>query len=479
MLRRRRTKIIATLGPATDDPQVLNDILAAGTNLVRINCSHGYCADHQQRVVAVRDAATALQQEIGVIADLQGPKIRVGKFSQGKIELVPGATFRLDVNHDLEQGNQHVVGITYRDLPKDVNVDDVLLLNEGLLELVVTAVSESTIDTEVKVGGELSSSKGINRLGGGLSAGALTEKDHQDIQAAVKMNVDYIAVSFTRNAQDILQTRQLIQEAGGHQGIIAKIERQEAIDNIEEIILASDAVMVARGDLGIEISAVEVPAAQKMIIHLARTLDRAVITATQMMESMIHCPVPTRAEVSDVANAVLDGTDAVMLSAETAVGRYPVKTVATMSEICQSAEKNPTTQTSNHRLETTFQHVDEAIAMASMYTANHLAIRGIIALSESGSTPLWMSRIRSGIPIYGLSRHVDSQRRMTLYRGVYPIAFDPTNLERKAVNRAAVEQLKQLGLVDDGDLVIITKGNYMGQMGGTNAMKIVKVGEVE
>jgi pyruvate kinase len=369
------------------------------------------------------------------------------------------------------------VGIDYKELPNDVYTGDTLLLDDGRIIFHVEHVQGSEIHCLVEVGGILSNNKGINRLGGGLSAKALTEKDKQDIKTACDLKVDYIAVSFPRTAEDIKEARSLIHEAGGTAGIIAKIERQEAVHAIDEIILASDGVMVARGDLAVEIGDAEVPGVQKNIIHRARTLDRPVITATQMMESMIHSTVPTRAEVSDVANAILDGTDAVMLSAETAVGCYPVEVIETVARICLSAEKHPRTTTSKHRLESHFLRIDEAIAMATMYTANHMNIKAIIALTESGMTPLWMSRIRSGIPIFGLSRHVRTLRKINLYRGVYPIEFDATQIERPEVNSRAVQELLNKGLVSRGDLVIITKGTSMGVHGGTNSMKIVEVGK--
>lgn len=475
----RRTKIIATLGPATDQQaDMLERILHAGVDLVRINFSHGKAADHERRIQATREASQKLGKEIGVIADLQGPKIRIARFQNGKINLKAGQPFILDASLDSEAGTQERVGIDYKALPQDVYPGDTLLLDDGRLVLVVTQVMNGEIHCVVKVGGELSNNKGINRQGGGLSAKALTHKDKEDIKVAVRCDADYIAVSFVRNADDIAETRKLLDDLNSSAGIIAKIERVEAISNLDAIIHAADAVMVARGDLAVEIGDAEVPGVQKHMINRARALDKAVITATQMMESMIHSPVPTRAEVSDVANAVLDGTDAVMLSAETATGDHPDVVVAAMARICLSAEKQPRASTSRHRIELRFKRVDEAIAMATMYAANHLDIKAIIALTESGSTPLWMSRIRSGIPIYGLSRHETTRRRMTLYRGVYPLAFDITQYTRDDVNQTAVSELENRGLVNSGELVILTKGDLVGKHGGTNALKILQVGEI-
>lgn len=474
----RRTKIVITLGPATDDPEVLEQTLLAGTNVVRLNFSHGTHAEHQKRIEAVRACAKKNNLVIGILADLQGPKIRVANFKNNRIILKPGAKFILDAKYPEEEGTEECVGIGYKDLPNDVKTGDTLLLDDGRIVLTVLEVNEAKIICHVVVGGELSNHKGINRLGGGLSAKALTEKDHADLKFAAQLNIDYIAISFPRDAQDVLEAKALAEAVKSQAGIIAKIERTEAVTHIDEIINASDGVMVARGDLAVEIGEAEVPAVQKLIIHRARNLDKPVITATQMMETMIHNTVPTRAEVSDVANAVLDGTDAVMLSAETAVGDHPAKVVTTMARVCLSAEKSPRTQQSKHRLEWHFKQVDQAIAMATMYTANHMDITAIIALTESGATPLLMSRIRSSIPIYGLSRNAITRGKMTLYCGVYPIHFNVTEMKPTEINKQAVGLLQQKGFLREGELVIITKGDAMGVHGGTNAMKIIRVGEI-
>lgn len=472
----KRTKIIATLGPATDRPDILLKLLQEGADCVRLNFSHGELSEHQARYNQVRELSKKMGREIAVIADLQGPKIRIARFKEDKIILQNGQSFVLDARLADDVGNQTHVGIDYKQLPYDVTVDDILLLDDGRVILKAVEVTSTTITTEVLVGGELSNNKGINRQGGGLSAEFLTDKDRDDLKAAVGMGADYIAVSFPRNADDIRQARALVIDAGGkYVGIIAKIERSEAIADLENMIEASDAVMVARGDLGVEIGEAELPSVQKTIIHKCRSLDRAVITATQMMESMIRNTIPTRAEVFDVANAVLDGTDAVMLSAETAMGEHPQKVVAAMAKICRGTERNPISQTSKHRLESRFTRIDEAIAMAVMYTANHMQIRGIITLTESGSTPLWMSRIRSGIPIYGLSRHIPTLRKMALYRGVYPLYFDVTQVEHAQINTKVVGHLKGLDIIETGDIVILTKGDHMGVHGGSNSMKIISV----
>jgi len=473
----RRTKIVATLGPATDDPKVLDKLIDAGVDVVRINFSHGKPEQHKERAERVRNRARAHGRQVGILADLQGPKIRIERFKKGKVELEEGKQFVLDANCDPQEGTKQCVGISYKQLPEEVSRGDTLLLDDGRIVLWVEEVEGHRIVCKVVVGGVLSDRKGINLKGGGLSAPALTDKDRKDIKLAAELRADYLAVSFPRSASDINEARELLRAAGGHGELIAKIERAEALDCIEEIIEASDAIMVARGDLGVEIGDAALPPVQKKLIYMAREMNKVVITATQMMESMIENHIPTRAEVFDVANAVLDGTDAVMLSAETAAGAHPEKAVAAMDRICQVAEKQPTVTRSEHRIDRQFQRIDEAIAMATMYTANHLPVAAIAALTESGSTPLWMSRISSGIPIYALTPHVETRRRVTLYRGVYPVSFQPTSSEAPQVNKEAVDELLRRGVVREGDLVIVTKGDLMGVHGGTNVMKILRVGE--
>ncbi|HEX7047798.1 MAG TPA: pyruvate kinase [Gammaproteobacteria bacterium] len=473
----RRTKIIATLGPATDAPGVLEKMIAAGLDVARLNFSHGKASDHARRMDMVRAASAKAGRDIGVFADLQGPKIRIDKFANGPVELVDGQAFILDADLDPNAGDSGRVGITYKELPQDVKSGDRLLLNDGLIALLVESIDGAQIHCVVESGGMLSDNKGINRQGGGLSAPALTEKDRADIRVAAELGVDYVAISFPRDANDVQIARDLVWDTGSRAGIIAKIERTEAVEAIESIVEASDVVMIARGDLAVEIGDAELPGVQKRIIHVARDLNRVVITATQMMESMIQNPVPTRAEVLDVANAVMDGTDAVMLSAETAAGKYPVKVVEAMARVCVGAEKQRMTMRSRHRIDSHFERIDEAIAMAAMYTANHLGAKAIVALTESGSTALWMSRIRSGIPIYAMTRHEATRRRVTLYRGVYAVPFDVLHGDPAKVLADAVDVLVTRGVVTRGDHVIITKGDFTGVAGGTNAMKIIRVGE--
>ena len=456
---------------------MLDELVKAGVDVVRLNFSHGSPEEHQSRADKVRSIARKNGRSIGVLVDLQGPKIRTQRFINGHINLTIGDDFCLDSDMAVNDGNKKAVGITYQQLPDDVKPEDELVLDDGRIVLQVKSIEGAKIHTTVLVGGELSDNKGINLKGGGLSADALTDKDKEDIKTAALIKADYLAISFPRNAGDVKLARTLLRQAGGHGCIVSKIERAEAIDNIESIIEASDVIMIARGDLGVEIGDDHLPAVQKRLIKMARNMNRVVITATQMMESMRENPIPTRAEVFDVANAVLDGTDAVMLSAETATGVYPVETVASMSRICHNAEQQASALRSHHRIDTTFNKVDEAIAMATMYTANHLGVRAIASLTESGATALWMSRISSGIPIYALSTHEDTQRKVSMYRGVTPVDFPVIeDNNHAAANKVAIDVLLEAGVVKNGDLVIITKGDLMGTGGGTNAMKVVKVG---
>jgi len=476
----RRTKIVATLGPATDDPKVMDKIIEAGVDVARINFSHGTPEEHIDRADKIRNRARAHGRQVGVMCDLQGPKIRIERFKDGKITLKEGDNFILDTRLDPEAGTVERVGMAYKELPEDVSRGDTLLLDDGRIVLWVDSIEGPEVHCRVVVGGELSDRKGLNKQGGGLSAPALTHKDREDIKTAAAMKADYIAVSFPRNAADVNEARHLIEAAGSTAHVVAKIERADALNKVEEIIEASDVIMIARGDLGVEIGDAALPPVQKDLISKARAMNRVVITATQMMESMITSHIPTRAEVFDVANAVLDGTDAVMLSAETASGRYPDSAIAAMDRICREAEKQRTAKRSDHRIDTRFRRIDEAIAMAAMYTANHLGVKAIAALTESGSTTRWMSRISSGIPIYALTSYVETRRKVTLYRGVYPVSFDvPADLDRSAVNREAIDELLRRGAVRDGDLVLITRGDLMGVRGGTNAMTIVRVGDVD
>jgi pyruvate kinase len=473
----RRTKIVATLGPASNDPKVLEEMIRAGVDVVRMNFSHGTAQDHMARADMVRAAAAACGRTVGILADLQGPKIRVRKFENDKIILNNGDTFILDAAWD-GLGTQERVGLDYKELPNDVSPGSVLLLNDGMLEFDVIEVKGTQVICKVVRGGVLSNNKGINRKGGGLTAPALTDKDKEDIKTAALIKADYLAVSFPRSADDMKLARTLMHEAGGKSLLMAKIERAEAIPVLDEVIEASDAIMVARGDLSVEVGDAAVPGLQKRMIKMARAQNKLVITATQMMESMITNPIPTRAEVSDVANAVLDGTDAVMLSAETAVGDYPVETIEAMARICSQAEREAEDNALDHRLtHSKFSRIDQSIAMSALYAASHFKVKAIVALTQSGSTTLWMSRMNAGVPIFALTPTAATLTKVTLFSGVHPIAFKPSSKLPSVTLQEAEEELVRLGLVQDGDLMVMTIGEAIGKSGHTNTMKIVRVGD--
>jgi pyruvate kinase len=471
----RATKIVATLGPASSDPEVIERLILAGVNVVRVNFSHGTAQGHIDLVQRVREVAARLGRDIGVLADLQGPKIRIGKFAQGLVTLVEGDRFTFDI--DCVVGDETRVGLDYQELVHDVHPGDTLLLNDGRMMMRVDGVAERTIECTVTLGGVLSDRKGINRQGGGLSAPAMTTKDMEDMKVAVGFAADFIAVSFPKNASDMYMARELARAAGGKALMIAKIERFEAIGNLEEILKASDGIMVARGDLAVEVGDAAVPALQKRMIRMAKELNKLTITATQMMESMIESPVPTRAEVSDVANAVLDGTDAVMLSAETASGKYPVETVSAMARVCVEADRSGSFGLDTAFLNRTFARVDQAIAMAALFTAAHMKVKAICSLTQSGSTALWMSRLDSGVPVYALTPEVGSRRRMSLYREVHPVLMVFKATDRESLLIEAEQKLLDLGVVERGDLMLMTIGDPIGKSGGTNTLKIVRVGD--
>ena len=476
----KATKIVATLGPASDTVDTIAAMIEAGCDVFRLNFSHGSAEDHLARALRVREASARVGREVAIMGDLQGPKIRVGKFENGKAWLEAGQPFLLDAALDNKAAvsNAQQASLDYKELPQDVVAGDTLLLSDGLIQLKVDRVAGDKVYTTVELGGELSNNKGINRLGGGLTAQALTAKDLADIKTAVEIDVDYLAISFPKSANDMQTARAILVAAGGKAKLIAKIERAEAIipQTLDEIIDASDGIMVARGDLAIEVGNAAVPALQKRMIKRARDKNKLTITATQMMESMITAPVPTRAEVSDVANAVLDGTDAVMLSAESATGKYPVETIRTMSAIALAAERSQAYELDSDFINQQFARVDQAIAMASLFTAFHLNAKAIAALSQSGSTALWMSRHDSGVPIFALTPEVSTARRAALYRGVRPIVL-PFDSDRENALLSAENALKARGAVGDGDLIVLSCGEPMGKSGGTNALKVVRVGE--
>ena len=471
----RHTKIVATLGPASNAPESLEKLLRAGVDVVRLNFSHGKAEDHIALANTVREIAAKLGRPVGILADLQGPKIRVGKFENGKITLETNDRFILDARCEL--GNQERVGLDYKDLPKDVSAGNTLLLDDGRIVLEVERVFGHEIHTVVRHGGDLSNNKGINREGGGLSAPALTAKDMDDIKTAAQIGADFVAVSFPKSTSDMYMARQLVRAAGGHALTIAKIERVEAVAALEEILDSSDGLMVARGDLAVEVGDAAVPALQKRMIRMAREKNKLAITATQMMESMILAPTPTRAEVSDVANAVLDGTDAVMLSAETAVGSYPVHTVESMARICLAAERSMRITLDREFLDRIFTRIDQSIAMSSLFAAYHLNVKAVVALTSTGSTALWMSRLNCGIPIFALTQEPTSLSKMSLFRQVFPLLIDAVPDERDRMRHDVEQRLIKAGVVANGDLIVLTYGDHHGTSGGTNTMTIVRVGE--
>ena len=471
----RSTKIVATLGPASSDPVVLERMIRAGVDVVRLNFSHGTHADHAARAHLVREVSRKVRRPVGIMGDLQGPKIRIGKFAEHKIRLEEGAPFILDARCEL--GDQGRVGLDYKELPSDVKAGDVLLLDDGKIVLDVVDVRGAEVHTVTRHGGTLSNNKGINRQGGGLTAPALTPKDIADIQQAAKLEVDFLAVSFPKSGADMYMAKELLRAAGGHALLIAKIERAEAIPALEDILTACDGIMVARGDLAVEVGDAAVPALQKRMIRLAREMNRLTIVATQMMESMISSPVPTRAEVSDVANAVLDGTDAVMLSAESASGHYPVEAIEAMSRVCVEAEKSMPANLERDFLDRVFTRVDQSIAMGAIFTAIHLKVKVIAAFTESGSTALWMSRLNCGVPIYALTSDPVTPYRCTLFRGVIPLPVVYVGRDREELLARGEEELVASAVVQDGDLIVLTIGEPLGKAGGTNTLKIVKVGE--
>ncbi len=480
-MKLRRTKIIATLGPASESPEVIARMIEAGVNVVRLNFSHGSAEEHKARAERVRAAAKKLGVEVGILADMQGPKIRIGRFVQGKVELRAGQHFVLDAAWPLDAGNEERVGLDYKDLVRDVQPGDRLLLNDGLIVMDVERVEGTEIHCRVVVGGELSNNKGVNRFGGGLSAKALTDKDRRDIQTACAIGVDYVAISFPRDAADMEEARALVRKAGSDARLVAKIERAEAVENLEGILQASDAVMVARGDLGVEIGDAAVPPVQKRILRMAPQYNCPVIVATQMLESMIHNPMPTRAEVSDVANAVLDGADAVMLSAETATGRYPVEAVEAMHRICLETEKQnvlPSRETRDPKRKP--MAADECIAELAVVASREMPIRAIVCLTESGATALYISRHIGTAPVYALTPNERTARRVTLYRNVFPLTmkreYGPYEVHRAADD--VRRQLMEEGIAGPDDWIVMTFGTPMGKAGSTNALKILRVGEV-
>ncbi len=475
----RRTKIVATVGPGCDSEDMLGRLINGGVDVFRLNFSHGSIEHHTQVAERIRRQSRHAGRYVGILADLQGPKIRISGFKAGAVQLTAGDPFCLDIALDSEQGNNWRVGVEYQALPQQVVVDDILLLDDGKLRLRVDDVTETAVDCTVLVGGKLSSRKGVNKLGGGLAAPALTEKDREDIAGMQTIAPDFVAVSFVSSHTDIDLARELLHAVNVDPAIIAKIERAEVVadsDLLDSIILASDGIMVARGDLGVEVGDAQLIGIQKDLISRTRKLDRLVITATQMMESMISNSMPTRAEVFDVANAVLDGTDAVMLSAETAVGQYPVEVVTAMADAAVGAERHPVARTSRYRLDREFSSAQETVALSAMYGANHFpGVCGLAALTEHGNTPTMMSRLSSGLPIFGLSRQHRTLQKLSLCRGVIPLYFDVTAFQPEDLDARILEFLLDGGYLRRGDFLLLTMGSTAGEAGKTNQMKILTV----
>lgn len=472
----RRTRILATLGPASDGPGVLEALLQAGVDAVRLNFSHGNQDEHRARASAVRETARRLGKEVGILADLPGPKIRIDRFENSRVELQAGQRFDLVADGSVELGNEREVGVSYAELPRDLNAGDVLLLDDGIVQLRVESIDGARIVTSVLNDSPLSDRKGLNRLGGGLSLGALTDEDRAWIDFAAELDADFIAVSFCRNAADMQEARELARAAGSDASLVSKIERAEAIENLAEIIDASDVVMVARGDLGVEIGDAELPGLQKKIIRESLARNRVVITATQMLQSMVDSPIPTRAEVLDVANSVIDGTDAVMLSAESAAGQYPVRAVEAMARVCVGAERQFTHEADYDQAGRVLERADQAIAMAAMFLTEHIGVRAIVAMTESGGTARYLSRFRAGTPIYAFSRHAGARRRMTLMRDVFPIDYDTRGQTPREAARGSVARLVADGLLSSGERVVFTSGEHMEKHGATNTLRLLRVG---
>ena len=473
-----RTKIIATVGPSADSLAVLEQMIANGCSVFRINFSHGSHASHKKSIDNIRAAAGKLKQNVAILGDLQGPKIRIGAIIGGTIDLAEGQTLLLDSAIDDAAGTKDGVSYQCATLSEVCSPGRILMLDDGRVQLKVLSVAGSAITTQVVAGSSLGSRKGLNLKGGGLAEDALTVKDKRDMQFITQQNLDYVCVSFPAKAQDMLDARAILDELGCAAKLIAKIERAEVVASqaaIDAMIEVSDGVMVARGDLAVEIGFESVTSAQKLIVARSRVLNKPVIVATQMMESMIDNPVPTRAEVSDVANAVFDYADAVMLSGETAIGTYPVEVIAAVYNVVLATEKNTLTHISKHRVEMDFTYVDESIAMAVMYLSNHFkAIKAIVCLTESGSTALWMTRIKTHLPIVAMSPKQTTLNQVALYRGVRPKHL-PAELDQRVLLKSALQEVRHSIELNKGDYIALTYGDVVAVDGHTNSLKIVQV----
>ena len=474
---RKRTKIISTLGPSTTKPKILTELIAAGTDVFRLNLSHAKIEDAKEIINNLKLSSAKLERPVAIMVDLQGHKIRIKGFSEKEfIDLENNQKFILDTTLNDLEGDDSTVGVTYKDLHKSLKPKDEILLSDGLIKLRINQIKEKKIFTTVLRGGRLLPFQGLNKKGGGLSVKGLTNKDISDLKKAIKLDIDYVAVSFVRNKDDLIAVKKITDKK--NIGLIAKIERNEALENIDSILDHSDGILIARGDLGVEIGIELLPAVQDELIAKAMDHDKLVIVATQMMESMKTSRVPTRAEVFDVSNAACSGVDAIMLSAETAVGKYPAEVVQEASRICDIAEKTSSKKIKIADSGDRFSKIDQIIAMAAVYGADRSNVKAIAALTETGSTPLWMSRIQSSIPIYAMTVNERTSRRICLYRGVYSIRLEKVEHDHARANKQVIKLMQKQGAVKKGDLVIITKGDLMGTSGGTNALKIVEVGKL-
>ncbi|GAB4328539.1 MAG: pyruvate kinase [Leptolyngbyaceae cyanobacterium] len=463
----RRTKIVATIGPATSSPEVLRDLIEAGATTLRLNFSHGTHDDHQRSIRLIRQTSFELNQPVGILQDLQGPKIRLGRFADGSIVLKKGDRFILTSNQMI--GNQAMSSVTYEPLADEVPEGAVILLDDGRVEMRVEEVKRSAgeLHCQVMVGGVLSNNKGVNFPGVYLSIKALTDKDKKDLTFGLDQGVDWVALSFVRNPQDVLEIKELISAAGKQVPVIVKIEKHEAIQEMEAILSISDGVMIARGDLGVELPAEDVPILQKRLITTANRIGIPVITATQMLDSMVHSPRPTRAEVSDVANAILDGTDAVMLSNETAVGKFPIEAVKTMAQIALRIEQEPDKRT----IEDSGRSIPNAISQAVGRIAEQLDAAAIMTLTKTGATARNVSKFRPQKPILAVTPHVDVARQLQLVWGVKPLLV----LDLPSTGQtfqAAVNVAQEKDLLKEGDLVVMTAGTLQGVSGSTDLIKV-------
>ncbi len=467
-----KTKIVATIGPSTWNKEKIEALAKNGVSVFRINFSHGIYEEHKKTIQTIREVANSLNLPLSILQDLQGPKIRLGEFENGKAFLEDGAEFILTIRD--VKGNEKISSITNKDVIKDVKTGEIIYINDGLIKLKIKKISDSDIYTEVLEGGEISDHKGVNFPKTHLSIPSITEKDKKDLKFGLENDVDMVALSFVKRAEDVIELRKLMKSSGNVVPIISKIEKWEAVENLEEVVEASDGVMVARGDLGVEMPIEEIPITQKRIIHLCNKKGKPVITATQMLNSMIENPTPTRAEVTDISNAIFDGTDAVMLSNETAVGRFPVESVKMMKQIIQTTEKSKLFKnfvTDNKEISE--HNVPDAIACSATTIAKTVKARLIISATESGRTAMLVSKYKPAVPVLALTPKEKTLHFLTLKWGVFPVKVVPFKTVDGILKRGP-EMAKQLNLLKNRDLYVITAGSHTGISGSTNLIKVDK-----